>query len=51
MITAYNMSVQDTPFSSTLQMASPAAPFNPYRADRGIVDRLKAKYPGSSMYY
>jgi uncharacterized protein YprB with RNaseH-like and TPR domain len=51
MITAYNMAIQDTPFSSTLQMAPPATPFNPYRADRGIVDKLKATYPGSSMYY
>jgi len=53
LVTAYNLKLKDTPFYETHLIEETPAPANPFRADLGIVDRIKynSQYWQSQQWY
>lgn len=44
MVEAYNLSLRETPFAKTLQIACPGRPALPFAADLRVIDSIKRRY-------
>ena len=51
MVMAYNLNLASTPFTATHQLAPPAIPEIPFKADRETINRLKWSAPPSGGFY
>jgi len=43
MVIAYNLKLRDTPFHERQLLSEPVTPVVPFRADRGVIERLKVR--------
>ncbi len=44
MVKAYNLKLRETPFLETFQLAMPVSPEIPYKADHGIIERIRREH-------
>ena len=51
LVLAYNLHIQDTPFSASHRVPLPVQPVLPFTADRETIDRLKRQVPSAGGWY
>ena len=51
LVLAYNLHVQDTPFSASHRLPLPVQPGLPFTADRETIDRLTRQGPSAGGWY